>query len=226
MQLIHKNQLDDFLGKRGFSRKQLVGKLTYASGIPEIDDILGGKSFIDIPCLVNIVKRENGIEIGIMRNFRRYFTGIQFESLIQIALEDKNQIVERKEKSVIGRALLGGLVLGPVGAVIGGMTGLKDTKKIILPDLILSIRHKIIEGIEEMLLLTCAYKNKKSVERFFRKNFAKYYNVELIRPIQTQFSSNQNDIISQLERLAILHEKGALTEEEFIIQKNNLLKSQ
>ena len=32
--------------------------------------------------------------------------------------------IEEKSKSVAGRAVIGGLLLGPVGAIVGGMTGL------------------------------------------------------------------------------------------------------
>ena len=34
-----------------------------------------------------------------------------------------------KDKSVIGRAALGGLLLGPLGAVVGGVSGVGDKKK-------------------------------------------------------------------------------------------------
>lgn len=36
---------------------------------------------------------------------------------------------EDKDKSVIGRAVVGGLLLGPVGAVVGGLSGVSKSKK-------------------------------------------------------------------------------------------------
>lgn len=36
--------------------------------------------------------------------------------------------IQEKSKSVAGRAVIGGLLLGPVGAVVGGMTGLQGKK--------------------------------------------------------------------------------------------------
>lgn len=39
------------------------------------------------------------------------------------------QDIQEKSKSVLGRAAIGGLLLGPVGAVVGGMSGLQGTKK-------------------------------------------------------------------------------------------------
>ena len=46
---------------------------------------------------------------------------------------DANKITEEeikeKEKSVLGRAVVGGLVLGPLGAVVGGTSGVGTKKK-------------------------------------------------------------------------------------------------
>jgi len=53
-----------------------------------------------------------------------------------IPLERINKVVvftekelKMKDKSVVGRAALGGLLLGPLGAVIGGISGAGDKKK-------------------------------------------------------------------------------------------------
>lgn len=40
--------------------------------------------------------------------------------------------VERSDRSVIGRGVAGGLLLGPVGAVVGGMSGIGSKQKLTL----------------------------------------------------------------------------------------------
>lgn len=37
--------------------------------------------------------------------------------------------IQEKSKSIAGRAMIGGLVLGPVGAIVGGMTGIGTKKR-------------------------------------------------------------------------------------------------
>lgn len=50
----------------------------------------------------------------------------------------KNNELREKQKSVIGRAVAGGLLLGPVAAIIGGLSGV-GTKKVEADEQIVSI---------------------------------------------------------------------------------------
>ncbi|WP_139995360.1 hypothetical protein [Kurthia sp. Dielmo] len=50
----------------------------------------------------------------------------------------KNNELREKQKSVIGRAVAGGLLLGPVAAIIGGLSGV-GTKKVEADEQIISI---------------------------------------------------------------------------------------
>lgn len=60
---------------------------------------------------------------------------LPLEKLTDVRLETEKEIIE-KSKSVVGRAALGTIVAGPLGAVIGGMSGIgskkKDKEKVIL----------------------------------------------------------------------------------------------
>jgi len=50
---------------------------------------------------------------------------IPLQDIKNIAILTEKELVE-KEKSVIGRAVVGGALLGPLGAVVGGMSGVKN----------------------------------------------------------------------------------------------------
>lgn len=53
---------------------------------------------------------------------------IPIREIKSISVKDETQLIEQ-EKSIIGRALVGGIIAGPIGAVIGGMTGLPKNQK-------------------------------------------------------------------------------------------------
>ena len=41
-----------------------------------------------------------------------------------------NEVIKEKEKSVIARGLVGGLVFGPAGMILGGLSGIGTTKQV------------------------------------------------------------------------------------------------
>lgn len=57
--------------------------------------------------------------------------------------------VEENDKNVIGRAIVGGLVLGSVGALVGGISGTTKSKK---KNYFLKITYKENEEIKEIYL--------------------------------------------------------------------------
>lgn len=57
---------------------------------------------------------------------------IDMDRLVGVTVANEKEILEKeKEKSVVGRAVIGGVLLGPLGAIVGGMTGIgsKTTSK-------------------------------------------------------------------------------------------------
>lgn len=53
---------------------------------------------------------------------------LKIESILSVEYMSEKEIIE-KSKSVAGRATAGALLLGPVGAIVGGMSGIGNTKK-------------------------------------------------------------------------------------------------
>ena len=78
---------------------------------------------LQIEKLLGFVKKETVLISKAKRviiDLKREYTPAEYETI-------------EKDKSVIGRAVVGGLLLGPVGAIVGGMSGIgakKETKVI------------------------------------------------------------------------------------------------
>jgi len=53
---------------------------------------------------------------------------LQFEQITGVGVISEKDIIE-KSKSTVGRAVVGGVVLGPLGAIIGGMSGIGNKNK-------------------------------------------------------------------------------------------------
>lgn len=93
--------------------------IRYISGIPGIAKKMG--------CTLKI----DGIQIKVSR-FGKIKGIIKIKDVIQVEAKKETDFTpgQEKDKSVIGRALGGGILLGPLGAVVGGMSGIgTKTKK-------------------------------------------------------------------------------------------------
>ena len=224
MKLLDKNELNTYLDKEStWTPIRLVNKLDYVSGIIPFDDLLNGKLFTEVVALINLRFRSKGLQIEIMKGISYYSVGILESDILSVNLEGQNQLFEQKNKSVIGRAIAGGLILGPVGAIVGGMTGIGQKQVATnMPENILSISY-LENEIEKILLFSCKNKNRKEVELYFLKNYRNKFQIthaSNIKPI----INDENDNVEKLEKIISMKEKGLITDEEFIILKNNLIK--
>lgn len=55
---------------------------------------------------------------------------LRYSQIIRVGIINENEIIE-KDKSVLGRSIVGGLLLGPLGAVVGAIDGAGTKKKVI-----------------------------------------------------------------------------------------------
>jgi len=71
-------------------------------------------------------KRGLRIHSGFFKSFK-----IPYSNIITVKYEDRDSMgnYQTKDKSVVGRAAAGGLLLGPLGAVLGGMSGIGSKSK-------------------------------------------------------------------------------------------------
>jgi len=77
---------------------------------------------------LSVYKDDNEIQVKSRSNKKKPLAHLNFNKITKIAMMTEKEIIE-KSKSVGGRALAGGLLLGPLGAIIGGMSGIGNKNK-------------------------------------------------------------------------------------------------
>ena len=142
-------------------------------------------------------------------------------------------ITKTSRDSQLGGTLLGGLVLGPAGAVIGGLSGEKKSELKKSDDIVTRVNLRIIvNDINNPIhvvnfLDNPVRKNSTIYESAIEQ--AKYWHSlisVLIKRADTEdrrTNSSTSSIATELEKLAKLRDTGVLTEEEFLNQKHKLL---
>lgn len=227
-------QMEKQFGKYGFFSKPansiLIAKIEYLSGIPPFDYRLKGKPFNKKTNSIYLEMRPHGLEIRLTEGFTGYLIGFKFEQIKYFVFEAQQQVMEFKSKSIVGRAFLGGLLLGPVGAIVGGMTGIGDkaVKSDKYPDNILSICIVDDDNEEKHLFFSVENGNLKDAIEFVSKNFK-----DKLKTINDINSSEKSEttkkpieisVADELLKLKQLLDDGVLTEDEFNQQKAKLLK--
>lgn len=92
---------------------------------------------------------------------------IHYSQIIKVEYADRSTLIKyaEQEKSVIGRAIAGALIAGPVGAIVGGMSGI-GTKKIIETDyLIINFWHLDNDKVYPQSILLCGKKKRRNFEK-------------------------------------------------------------
>lgn len=105
-----------------FSKKNKDGNI--AINLSYIDGIINYKK--DDAVQLSIDSNNQCITI-IGRLYKRPVIHLPLNQINNVAIVD-NQEIEEKSKNVIGRAVTGGIILGPLGAIIGGTSGIGNKK--------------------------------------------------------------------------------------------------
>ena len=116
---------------------------------------------------VTLYVHTNGIEV--LSGNEKFF--ISFEQLINLKFIPEEKLTQ-ENKSVIGRAVIGGLLLGPLAAVVGGISGIgKKTKK--LGNFLLTINFWDVYSHRVQTLLICSKKEDIAFLNLIEKEKAK-----------------------------------------------------
>lgn len=161
---------------------------------------------------------------------------VDYKNILSSAIvEDGNQITKTSRTSQVGGALIGGLALGGIGAVIGGLSGSKKSSNKVNN---ISIEITINDTVQPIYKISFLDLEVKQGDILYNaamqeaKHWHSLINV-LIKQAdaadkeQEVKNNNANDSpIEALSKLADLKEKGFLTDEEFQEQKQRILSKQ
>jgi hypothetical protein len=225
MKEFSKDQLIQEFGKPGFAKIILIDKVRYLSGLNIFDTFIESKKLDGSKSPIYFEKYPNGFIIKLINGFSEYRTGIGIDCIKYFVIEQQEQLVSQKNKSVVGRALVGGLLLGPLGALVGGMSGVgsKSTKLTDYPDNILTVCIDNA-GKEDYILFSVTNKHFQDVEKFLKTNFTTLYkNFNEIIKEEPKAQIETISIADEIRKLKELLDMGALSQEEFNEQKAKIL---
>jgi len=173
MKCLTKDEANEEFGTLSFFQKNgtqtLIAKIEYFCGV----DLFDENKLFSSP--VVLYMRPKGLIISSLMKSKIQI-GILDENINYIVIEHKENIVGKKDKSIIGRAVIGGVLLGPLGAIIGGMSGIgeKEIKSKAIPDNIVSISYKD-NLTDKIMSFSLSTKNFKATEEYFIRHYKNKY---------------------------------------------------
>lgn len=141
---------------------------------------------------------------------------IDYKDIVSIYRYDEREVIE-KNKSVLGRAIIGGVLTGGIGAVVGGISGVGTKNK--------KGKLKFFIDIE--------YFKNNSKSKILLEDYFLIGTDSFINSIQQEVNNapknnaveenSEIDIPDQIRKLSKLFEDNIITEEEFNSKKQELL---
>ncbi|MEH6711675.1 MAG: zinc ribbon domain-containing protein [Paraglaciecola polaris] len=157
--------LDDF-----YSKPVLANDLNVSKGFSEFlvagSDLVAGFFISEINPNFNIADCRCAIESrtkGLVLNINGKEIDIHFTQIVDIAVEQKKTIIERN-KSLLGRAAVGGVIFGGAGAVVGALSGQNKKSEVLSGALTLTFFDPNLGKISQFIMLVNFDKYQKKLE--------------------------------------------------------------
>jgi len=165
---------------------------------------------------------------------------VPYADIVSVELtEDGSSITKTSRSSQLGGALVGGVLLGGVGAVVGGLTGsTKTSQKIKNVDLrvviddtkspLHNVSFQNVEGARGGLIHNAALTQARHWNGLFdvvirRADQSRVRDVNVASPVEVKNAKPAGSVADELKKLADLKADGVLTDDEFQTQKQRLL---
>lgn len=164
-----------------------------------------------------------------------------FEDLMAVELlEDDSSITRTNRGSQLAGAAVGGLLLGGVGAIVGGLTGSSSSQSTVKSIKLRIVRDNIDQpnfditflkwpGSKGLVKSHPVYKNSIEEAATWHSRIANILKKlsERDHPrISDRTSESSHSVADEIQKLADLRKDGLLTETEFDSQKSKLLADQ
>lgn len=154
-EIVDKKFLEENLVKVSFVNKQTMMNLNYVDGI-EILSKTVNQNTPKHPAF--IYKFEKGISIEVVDGFHTLRVPCLYDQINTVQVIKKGELVQ--DKSFVGRAVVGAVLLGPLGAILGGMSSMK---KDVISDYVFAINYNGDDGAEKSAVFDVAEKHVKQV---------------------------------------------------------------